>query len=54
MHMIVLLIDIGFLILNVTCAIINRGTLIGYMFTALVLWQVFSAISAIKSVYEED
>jgi len=54
MHMIMLLIDIGFLILNVTCAIINRGTLVGYMFTALVLWQVFTAVTAIKSVYEED
>ena len=47
------LIDIGFLILNVTVAIMNRGDWIGWLFTALVVWQVASIVMAIKSAYDE-
>ena len=47
------LIDIGFLIMNATLAIMNRGEWIGWLFTALVLWQVASIVMAIKSVYDE-
>ena len=48
------LIDIGFLIMNVVLAIMNRGEWIGWLFTALALWQIMGMISAVKSVYEED
>jgi len=44
-------IDIGFLVLNSWMAISERGTLIGWLFTALVVWQVITLVSAIKSTY---
>ena len=47
------LIDIGFLIMNVVLAIMNRGEWIGWLFTALVIWQIVSIIAAIKSVYND-
>ena len=46
------LIDLGFLIMNVTIAIMNRGEWLGWLFTALVIWQVATIIAAIKSVYK--
>jgi len=48
------LIDIGFLIFNSAMAIMNRGEWIGWLFTALVIWQVVNLVLAIKSVYEND
>jgi len=46
-------VDLGFLILNSYMGITNRGTWIGWLFTALVLWQVFTLVNAIRSVYDE-
>ena len=46
-------IDVAFLVTNSYMGITNRGTWIGWLFTALVLWQVFTLVSAIKSVYDE-
>lgn len=48
----VILIDVGILALNITCAVWNRGTWIGWLFSALVVWQIFGIISAIRSTYD--
>lgn len=54
MHVFVILLDIGFLVLSVTSAIYNRGTWVGWLFTAFALWQIMGMISAIKSTYDES
>ena len=46
-----LFLEIGFLILSCTSAYLNRGELIGWLFTALVWWQVYTFVKAIRETY---
>jgi hypothetical protein len=42
------LIDLLFLGISVVGAVLNRGTLVGWMCTALVFWQVYMLIKFYK------
>lgn len=37
--------DIFFLGVNSYCAVVNRGTFLGWVFTILVIWRCVTAIS---------
>jgi hypothetical protein len=43
-------IDIAFFAVNITAAILNRGEWIGWLFTALVIWQVASFVSIVREL----
>ena len=50
MPVLVFLIDIAFFLINITAAIMNRGEVMGWLFTALVMWQVASFVSIVREL----
>ena len=45
-----LLIDLAFFILNIYIAITQRGTIWGWLATALICWMVFVTVKALKEI----
>lgn len=44
----VFFIEIAVFILNIWNGIVNRGTIWGWLSTTFIIWQVYSAVKAIK------
>ena len=44
------LFELAFFILNIVLAIMNRGTMWGWICTAIVIWQVYNAVKIIKEI----
>ena len=45
-----LFLDLAVFAINIWSAVVNRGTIIGWISTAIVVWFVFVGIKAIREV----